>query len=243
MYIKHNLFSQPEPNTKIWRYVDLVVLLDLIDSKKLFFARADKFNDILEGSVPLANVEKRKKYGENIKDEGARRVFQDAMKQPMSNWIKERLKHTAISCWHMNENESALMWSSYSGDGVAIQSTYERLKQSFQTEIDIYMGIVKYIDYRKNIIPDGDVRLFQYIYKSINYLDEKEVRALIITTDKEKIAGSGLKINIDLSCLIENIFISPRMPIWKANLLKNILVRYGFNLNVVHTGMNMHPHY
>ena len=53
-----------------------------------------------------------------------------------------------------NQNESAVMWTSYSkfGEGVAIQSTIRRLKESFSSnEAIIKAGKIKYKDYTRDI--------------------------------------------------------------------------------------------
>ena len=38
-------------STIIWRYLDLAKFLDLLENQFLFFCRADKFSDPLEGSL------------------------------------------------------------------------------------------------------------------------------------------------------------------------------------------------
>jgi hypothetical protein len=50
-----------------------------------------------------------------------------------------------ISSWHINENESAAMWEIclQSNEGVAIQSTFKRLKDSFHTHKEDEIILVK----------------------------------------------------------------------------------------------------
>lgn len=53
MYKEHPVFQQPNnENIKIWRYMDFTKFMSLLDTKKLFFTRADKFEDPFEGSWP-----------------------------------------------------------------------------------------------------------------------------------------------------------------------------------------------
>lgn len=42
-----------------------------------------------------------------------------------------------ISCWHMNEYESAAMWKLYakSSDAIAIQTTFQKLCESIGDEV------------------------------------------------------------------------------------------------------------
>ena len=47
MYEKHPVFFQPDDEEiKVWRYMDFTKLISLIDSRRLYFTRADKFNDL-----------------------------------------------------------------------------------------------------------------------------------------------------------------------------------------------------
>ena len=48
-------------------------------------------------------------------------------------YTKDFRRQTAISCWHENQYESAAMWQLYnpSNDGIAIQTTFGKLKLEF----------------------------------------------------------------------------------------------------------------
>ena len=62
MYEEHPIFIQPEnEDIKVWRYMDFTKLVSLIDSLRLYFTRADKFEDPFEGSFPKINVAARRK--------------------------------------------------------------------------------------------------------------------------------------------------------------------------------------
>ena len=50
MYKEHPTFIQPEnEGIKVWRYMDFTKFVLLIDSRRLYFTRADKFDDPFEG--------------------------------------------------------------------------------------------------------------------------------------------------------------------------------------------------
>jgi hypothetical protein len=50
-YEEHEVFDPPEDlDATIWRYVDFTKLVSLLDTKSLFFARADQLGDPFEGS-------------------------------------------------------------------------------------------------------------------------------------------------------------------------------------------------
>lgn len=44
--------SLPDPDTRIWRYVDLTKFLDMLSRRKLYFARLDRLGDPFEGAIP-----------------------------------------------------------------------------------------------------------------------------------------------------------------------------------------------
>jgi hypothetical protein len=83
-----------------------------------------------------------------------------------------------INSWHMNHNESYLMWKVYGNRECAIQTTYEDLKTAFhKSEKEVTGGIIKYIDYEKERIPFGN-SFFAVSHKDLPYTDEREFRLL-----------------------------------------------------------------
>ena len=123
----HPEFTQPDnPDTKVWRYIDLPKLIFLLDKGTLFFPRADILKDPHEGSVTS--------MGKNLLVSFWKQYGLDDIDEEMSK-IHMKARHcTYISCWHMNEFESEAMWKLYcpNNQGVALQTTYRKLKESFQ---------------------------------------------------------------------------------------------------------------
>ena len=73
----------------------------------------------------------------------------------------------------MNQNESAAMWKSYSEfeRGIAIQSTIEKLKESFGSNDDILGCQIKYKDYTKEILDSWqDFKVISIIHAQSNQL-------------------------------------------------------------------------
>ena len=142
----HYCFQDPDNlEVKVWRYLDFTKFISLLESKCLYFCRADKFEDPLEGLRPAINKDTNSPNYEGI----------------------HHRKHLAVLCWHMNEVESAAMWKLYlnSNEGVAIQTTYSNLKAIFQSKRTMfYMGRVNYIDYKKEEIPSHN-SYFPITYK------------------------------------------------------------------------------
>jgi len=115
----------------------------LLDTRQLYFAHLDQFDDPYEGSIwPLKIVKQEFKH-QNISRED---------KEDIKNNFKDYNKYLAINCWHINEHESHAMWKLYSGinKGIAIQSTIGRLKRiikNSKSKYEINIFKVKYLDW------------------------------------------------------------------------------------------------
>ena len=137
-------------------------------------------------------------------------------------------KWTYVNCWHLSEYESDFMWKQYAGIGnaIAIQSTYQRLIDSIETEQDCYIGMIKYIgqDY---YIKDGNI-FSRFLHKRREFEHEKDVRLLIqdaSPVSEEKKEGdtyaslnigkensiNGIYINVNVTKLISNLYIYRRL--------------------------------
>ena len=67
-------------------------------------------------------------------------------KNELLNLFDFNRKLTLINCWYQSEYESDAMWQLYSNNGIAIQTTFGKLKNSFKNSNDnVLIGQVKYI--------------------------------------------------------------------------------------------------
>jgi len=230
MFQKHPEFEEPkDEETKIWRYLDFTKFVSYLDRRALFFTRADKLDDRYEGKFTDADINRWK---------DVLKIKRKTEKIEIFNGFRKVIN---ISSWHINEYESAAMWKLYltSKEGVAIQSTFKRLKDSFKENKrdDIYIGFVKYIDYEKDSIPDGNI-FNPFLYKRKSFEHEKELRAIIMKFAlAEQTKGKnilyvdpewiGNYVESDLIILIENIVVSPTAPEWFAELIGSIMNKFG----------------
>lgn len=172
MYKPHPVFSPPaNPNSKLWRYMDLAKFLSLLEDQALFFASAASMSDKFEGSRSTLTLASNAALGKGSA----------ALDMRISGpYFKLQRSYTFLSCWHASQHESAAMWALYQRDGygVAVQSTFTRLIESFKTEMPVYAGIVHYVDFEKTIIPDNNA-FAPYVYKRLSFEHEHEVRAII----------------------------------------------------------------
>lgn len=243
----HPCFKQPaDRNIKLWRYMDFTKFVSLISSSELFLCRADLLDDPLEGSFSKANLALRPVVYKKLK-EGPKPSFDDMFNQmsQLSKWIRQ---WTYINCWHANEYESAAMWKMYSksDEAIAIVTTYENLVKVLNKEI--YVGLVNYIDYEKDWMPEGN-SFYPFIHKRKSFEYESEIRAIIqeIPTEAEKIVlnttneAKGLKVKIDTKLLIKEIYLAPTSKEWYRDLVKEVINKYELVKPIINSTLDSKP--
>ncbi|MNK58297.1 hypothetical protein D3C87_773680 [compost metagenome] len=222
MYLKNpNIKLPDDPDTIVWKYLDLSKFLDLLLSKKLFMSRSDKFEDQYEGTFSEPTYEEIKKLA--------------ADNPEFLNYYKTHREKVAISSWHINEYESFAMWQIFTknNEGLAIQSTIGRLQKAVKPEnnFDQFIGEVNYIDYKKEYIPFDDL-FFPFLFKRKSFQYEREVRILSDTSKSGIKLNDGLKINVDINQLIKKIYIHPKSENWYKKLVIELVERLGFGFEI-----------
>lgn len=222
MYINNTNIKLPKnPDTVVWKYLDLSKFLDLLLSQKLFMSRSDKFEDQYEGTFSEPTFEEIKKLSIDNPD--------------FLKYYKIHREKVAISSWHINEYESFAMWQIFTqnSEGLAIQSTIGRLQEALTPEVNFnqYIGEVNYIDYKKEHIPFDDL-FFPFLFKRKSFQYEGEVRILTDIGDSAVKINEGLKINIDINQLIEKIYIHPKSENWYKNLVIQLVKQLGFDFTI-----------
>ncbi|WP_269223593.1 MULTISPECIES: DUF2971 domain-containing protein [Flavobacterium] len=222
MYLNNpNIKLPQDPDTIVWKYLDLSKFLDLLLSQKLFMSRSDKFEDQYEGTFSEPTFEEIKKLSINNPD--------------FLNYYKTHREKVAISSWHINEYESFAMWQIFTqnSEGLAIQSTVKRLQEALVPEKNYkqYIGEVNYIDYKKEYIPFDDM-FFPFLFKRKSFQYEREVRIITDVADSNIKLNDGLKINVNISQLIEKIYIHPKSENWYKNLVIQLVKQLGFDFEI-----------
>ena len=248
MYKEHPVFEKPQSeNATIWRYMDFTKFVSLLDKSALFFSRADKLGDPFEGSFSKVNVKLRPE------------VYKDKVPEEVLNYLAEfhrvLIKCTTVNCWHLNQYESAAMWKLYlkSEEGIAIVSTFARLKDSLQGDKpDVYIGKVQYIDYENDWIPEGN-SLFPFVHKRKSFQHEQELRAVIQELPRDEYGqvnmrskppfDDGIYVPVNLPVLIEKIYLAPTSPRWLFELVQSIIRMYRLEINVLQSTLDDVPSY
>lgn len=232
MYKTDDAFDAPADDARIWRYSNMTKFLRILQTRALYFSTIDRFTDDgFEGELT------RPSFAQCIK------LFMEA-----GNKLSEEQAHQSISsapsmvgvnCWHLSEHESAAMWATYATRdyGIAIQSTFGRLRQSFHNyDYHVWIGKVRYIDYTKDVIskPLKDVKQW-LLHKRKEFSYEQELRALIIG------AGQSRNVCCDLETLIDSIRISPAAPSYMAELVSDVCRRFDLKLDVRQSSLSDSP--
>ncbi|MCE5254500.1 MAG: DUF2971 domain-containing protein [Actinomycetia bacterium] len=249
MYEEHPFFKLPAEPTPLWRYLDFVKLVALLDSRALHFCRSDYLGDPFEGSLSEASVAYRAvrigrlSYTDEEKTELAEKTSREFRK---TRYV------TYINCWHIDEEESMAMWHLYApGNGVAIKSTCDRLTKSFPpsdpTKVNI--GMVRY-EHQK-AVAFGALRFLPYLVKRRSFAYERELRAVTTETsqlDKDEseldtCMPPGKNVPVDLTALIESIHVSPEAATWFLDLVKSVVHKFGCSAPVTQSRLAGDPLY
>jgi len=234
------ILTPQDPATKIWRYMDFTKFVSMLETRALYFSRADLLGDPFEGSKTDYKVNRL-----------LNSAFEQVSHSSKFNEIQRELVY--INCWHMNQVESAAMWQLYARteEAVAIQSTFSKLEESVGDVSTVCL--VRYIDYERDPIGGAHV-LPRYIHKRKSFAHEKEVRAIICdqidvdrlldrAADKDVPLNQapGKQIEIDLNDVLEKIFVAPDSPPWFFDLVKKIAVKYGIDLELQQSNLDKEP--
>lgn len=227
--------------------MDIVTFTAMLHNAGLFFVRADKLGDPFEGSFPRANGPVRiQRWMERVPVDAPPELWTQ-----LTTEISERARRTRnrylINCWHMNDHESAAMWSVYGGRGhsIAIQSTYSRLCEVLPA--DSHVGVVQYIDYGHDEIPEWN-GFTPYLHKRASYRYETEVRAITKYTRDQgampiMLPEVGMWVSTQLGELIESVHVAPDSAEWVKDLVSNLVDRYGFAFPVHRSKLDEEPFY
>lgn len=220
--------QEPQDHAKIWRYMSVARLHDLLLNKRLSFSLPKRFEDQLEGAYTNQNVYKLLTEIKQADSTIAPSVFQQLFL--LAEDINPYCESIYISCWQLAETESMAMWKNYAdfGEGIAIQTRYRQLKNILNGKF--YIGLVTYCE--DQALPDEALQRF--FCKRKSYEDEREIRALYFNKNRYlKIknrssvkAGDFYYHFINPRALIERIIISPYASDETIQSVKDISQRY-----------------
>jgi hypothetical protein len=227
--------------------MDFTKFVAMLEHHGLFFVRADHFRDSFEGSYPRQQGHLRVSQ---LREAGMKEGVVENVKQNHSRF-NEWIRHwILVSSWHMNDDESAAMWSLYArtNEAIAVRTRYTTLKRLLPP--DVLVGIVKYIDYAKEWIPEGNL-FYPFVHKRQSFAHERELRAVIWETDFTVKDGAidwdvyprepGRWVPIPLDQLILEVRVAPDSQSWFQSLVQDVVRRYDIDISIVRSSLDDSP--
>ena len=220
--------------------MDFSKYVSFLESSALFFPRADLLGDPYEGATSHINKQLWPIVYKGVMPESTLKSMSD-----FSQWARQ---WTYVSCWHMNEFESAAMWRLYAKttDAVAIQTTYAKLHELLPS--GSYVGTVQYMDYKTTWMPE-DNAFHRFVRKRNSFEHERELRAIIQPIPVEpngfdfskQNAEVGPHVPVDIPGLVQGIYVAPTSPAWFRELVERITQKYGLQVPVKQSALDVSP--
>ncbi len=159
---------------KIWRYMDLAKFISLLSNQALYFTSPNKFDDPYEFNLPQCYLNELQKNQDEFKENSLNQlkntlpnldqhpsyteILQNYQKMPSASDNIETTKvKFGVNCWHINEFENEALWKIYTqvGQGIAIETTTQKLQESLTYHNKIYCDVVRYEDFDNATISKG----------------------------------------------------------------------------------------
>jgi len=124
---------------------------------------------------------------------------------------------------------------------------YNQLKKSIIDDEKVFIGKVKYIDYKTGFIDQQNV-FSAFMHKRKSFEHEKEIRAIVskyppggLEDPPKETILDGIPIKVNIELLIQKIHVAPNAPTWFSDLVKGAVKRYGCDFEVIHSQMDSSP--
>lgn len=239
---KYNWRSLAE-NQPIWRYMDFVKYVALLESQSLYFPRVGTLNDCCEGSLlpflPTHVQDILSSPGTKQQAEKQLQAQNTSMKA-IAPWAFKCKEECFVNCWHINDGESAALWKLYlkSGEGIAIKTTIANYVDVLgQSDFNMCIAPVHY-DHSPSRLTNtnsesGSGRIIDPLdivfSKRACFIHERELRAVIsadLNRGKQLKNLEGLCLSIELRKLVTEVLIGPGLPDWICILIERITSKY-----------------
>jgi hypothetical protein len=238
----HPVFIAPEnPNSVIRRYMAMDRFEYLASKSKLWFARIDQMSDLHEGRYsPLNETMRTVQYYEQLRNfpiSLGRNPTLEKYLETIRHRNREICKSVFVNCWQLSDLEDTGMWNGYirENKGIAIESTYARLRDSLKCSFEqpIHIGKIRYDSYESPIAEDYQFNAF--LTKRLEFEHERELRALLWLppytesgVDFDKYNGiKGVEVEVDLSVLVQRVVLPPNCSPEVNECAQQIANRFG----------------
>ena len=239
MYVSHRLLKKPSRGAILWRYMDFTKFLALLETQELHLTQIARFDDPFEGHPPRMVVEVHRAMPFGLSDKQYEKLGIE-INEGLKSFRNSR-NTIAASCWHLNEVESAAMWSLYlrSGEGIALKTTFGRLVASLRGSlVGVHGALIEYVDF-ESFFPVHRDPLVWATYKRESFEHEQEFRILA----KIDSTSPGVAVKVELSKLIKAVYIAPTVPKWIGSIVEKLLLRYELDCPVIQSSLDEAPMY
>lgn len=196
---------------KLWRYMPLISLLDLLQTSELRLSRADKFEDKQEGYVGLEALLSSMPL-----------IIHDEAKKALHLQNQECF----VSCWHLSSSESLAMWKIYGANAfsVAVVRNVGKVMSACHDYCDDLSasGMSGEVVY-ENYVRDGVFNV-ETLGLPFGYNELPISKSVIDPAIRVPIA--------DIEEFVEHVYVSPDAPNWMVSSISS-LVREQFGLSRV----------
>jgi hypothetical protein len=203
----------------VWRYLDLGKLIDLLESKTLYFANPIVFEDPYELSLPdyRKNLAYRREVDKLL---GHIKKYSQVTKQHHLVDIVCSCTfayYTRVNCWHINRYESAAMWYGY---GLAIKSTVKRIRNSLVQSDSLEIRPVEYLDFDSQWTGKVDQKRCLST-KRISFKHEEELRLIHTISDRQFTTAINSP-SVELGEIVDTILDSTNPRNWRGDIQINV---------------------
>ena len=191
-------------DTKLYRYIKLSSLLDILFYDKMHVSNRQDFSDLREKN----GLNKIAEVMPSIYSFSAIPSYHERIRKGRQ---KRKTLSVCVSCWTFDNrnngktDESYLMWKAYSNNELTcrIGTTIDKLINSItETPSDIVISDVDYLGQKE--MNEYEDLIFR---KTLFYEDEQEVRMAVLSDNRE-----GIDLKINKSTLLNEIKLSPFIP-------------------------------
>jgi hypothetical protein len=242
--------------------MDFSKFIDLLENSSIFFSIVDLFEDTSEGvhnAIGDNDFYDITNEGQIIRIDAALNNRQEENSVLFKSYLCQNIQairnSVGINCWRFSPHESHAMWKVFlnSNEGVAIKTTPGHFIDSIQDlseNQNIYLGKVKYIDYKNDKVPIEN--MFNALFhKNIYFEHEKELRILVYEVKNveeptfdvgnlKMMTPPGVSIQVDYKKIIKEIVVSPYSPKWFFELVRKLVInKYQLNVPVNWSMINL----
>ncbi len=228
MYETSSTLKRPSRSLqRLWRYMSGARLQDLLQTGEIFLTNLPALEDQHEGALTTRARESLANWFQLQNRCSRATAYAEADK------YQDNRKEFYVNCWHMNENESYLMWKAYGDRGYAVQTTFERVQCAFEASNSaITGGTVQYVDFDRDLTPVGNV--FNHVAtKDTPYTDEREFRLVFWGVDPRNAGtprlSNGVRVPVNVKMLVRTVVPSPFAAPMDAEL-ERLLETHGISL-------------